>query len=57
LTDAGLAKVVVAAPGHVRAVRDLFLDALSAEQLKALTDVGTQVMPRLDPGRSWTLPD
>jgi len=56
LTDAGLAKVVAAAPGHVRAVRELFLDALSPEQLSALTDVGGQVMPRLDPSRTWTLP-
>jgi len=56
LTDAGLAKVAAAAPGHVRTVRELLLDALSPEQLSVLTDIGARVMPRLDPRRSWTLP-
>jgi DNA-binding MarR family transcriptional regulator len=48
LTDAGWARVVGAAPGHVRDVRELLVDALSAEDLAALERVGRAVNERLD---------
>ncbi|MFK8022812.1 MAG: MarR family winged helix-turn-helix transcriptional regulator [Ilumatobacter sp.] len=48
LTDAGHAKVVEAAPGHVAAVRELLIDALTPADLDALIDVGSRVRPRLD---------
>jgi len=37
LTDDGMAKVVATAPGHVEAVRRLVVDALSPQQLAALS--------------------
>src|SRR5207342_1698829 len=40
LTDVGLAKVVSSAPGHVTAVRQLVIDALTPEQLDGLREVG-----------------
>lgn len=47
LTEAGYAKVVAAAPGHVRRVRELLIDAASPDQLRALREVGEAVMHRL----------
>jgi hypothetical protein len=38
LTDAGLATLERAAPGHVAAVRELLIDVLTPEQLTALAD-------------------
>ncbi|MFF7544470.1 MarR family winged helix-turn-helix transcriptional regulator [Streptomyces canus] len=38
LTDAGLATLERAAPGHVTAVRELLIDVLTPEQLTALAD-------------------
>ncbi|HST80377.1 MAG TPA: MarR family transcriptional regulator [Kineosporiaceae bacterium] len=38
LTDAGLAAVERAAPGHVAAVRELLIDVLTPEQLTVLAD-------------------
>lgn len=50
LTDAGLAVVVAAAPGHVRRVRELVIDPLSAEQLEVVGAVGARITARiLDP--------
>jgi DNA-binding MarR family transcriptional regulator len=43
LTDAGWDRVVEAAPGHVRAVRDLIIDRLSPEQLEALYEISRLV--------------
>ena len=54
LTDAGLAKITAAAPGHVRAVRELLFDALTARDIAALATIGRRVRPRLDP--QHTLP-
>lgn len=39
LTDAGMAKLVAAAPGHVESVRSHFLDQLSLEQTTQLGEV------------------
>lgn len=44
VTDAGRQAIEAAAPGHVDAVRELFVDRLSAEQLDALTDVAETVL-------------
>ncbi|MER7927438.1 MarR family transcriptional regulator [Streptomyces sp. NPDC096057] len=38
LTDAGLATLERAAPGHVTAVREMLIDVLTPEQLTALAD-------------------
>ena len=43
LTDAGLAKIVEIAPGHVREVRRLIVDALTPEQLSALGDAARAI--------------
>jgi DNA-binding MarR family transcriptional regulator len=48
VTDAGREAIEAAAPGHVAAVRELFLDQLTAEQLDALERLATQVLRRLD---------
>ncbi|HEY4462886.1 MAG TPA: MarR family transcriptional regulator, partial [Streptosporangiaceae bacterium] len=53
LTAEGYDLVVRAAPGHVEAVRDLFLDALSPVQLRALRDAGDHVLDQLGTGSSW----
>jgi DNA-binding MarR family transcriptional regulator len=47
LTDAGLATVVRSAPGHVAAVRNLVIDALTPGQLAELTDVGERIVARV----------
>jgi DNA-binding MarR family transcriptional regulator len=39
LTDAGRAKVVESAPGHVSTVRQYVFDLLSAEQVRQLTEI------------------
>jgi len=49
LTAAGRRKIVAAAPGHVDAVRELVVDALSAEQLGQLTEIMDAILPRLGP--------
>ncbi len=49
LTDAGRALVESSAPGHVAAVRELFLDPLSRPQLRALHEVNQCILERLDP--------
>lgn len=48
LTDVGLAKIVGSAPGHVERVRDLVVDALTPDQLDALTDACRAVLARID---------
>ena len=53
LTPEGYDLVVRAAPGHVEAVRELFLDALSPVQLRALRDAGEHVLGRLGTGSRW----
>ncbi|SEQ11734.1 MarR family winged helix-turn-helix transcriptional regulator [Microlunatus flavus] len=49
LTEAGWAKVVQAAPGHVRTVRALVVDALEPEQLDQLSAISARLLERLDP--------
>ena len=49
LTDAGMALVERAAPGHVTTVRELVVDALDPEQLAHLHGAYEQILTRLDP--------
>lgn len=49
LTDEGLAKLQESAPGHVRRVRELVLDALTPEQLSVLGEASAAILARLDP--------
>jgi DNA-binding MarR family transcriptional regulator len=44
LTDAGFAVLAGAAPGHVETVRRLVVDALTPEQLAALTGIGERIV-------------
>jgi hypothetical protein len=48
LTDAGYAYLEGAAPGHVRRVRELFIDALGPEELQALRRYSDTVVARID---------
>jgi len=58
LTGTGLAAVVAAAPGHVRAVREHVVDALSREQVEQLAEIAGALLRRLDPdGRMTDLYD
>jgi len=50
LTEAGWAKVVATAPGHLAAVRHHVIDALSPAQLVQLRDICEAVLERIDPG-------
>ncbi|MGK9149308.1 MarR family transcriptional regulator [Plantibacter flavus] len=49
LTEAGWAKVVQAAPGHVENVRSLVLDALTPEQVAQLGEISSALLTTLDP--------
>jgi len=50
LTDAGMAAVVAAAPGHVTAVRELVFDSLTAAQVRQLRTALDDILARVDPG-------
>ena len=54
LTAAGWRKVVAAAPGHVEAVREHVIDALTPEQIGQLTEIADAVLTRLDPDGTMT---
>ena len=47
LTDAGYAKVVDAAPGHVRTVRSLVFDPLTKQQIKQLGQALARIQARI----------
>ena len=49
LTDAGWTKIVQAAPGHVAAVREFVIDALTPAQLTQLGLLSERMLARLDP--------
>ncbi len=49
LTDTGLTQVNAAAPGHVAAVRDFFLDAAEPADLETLERIGVAVAERINP--------
>jgi DNA-binding MarR family transcriptional regulator len=48
LTESGLAKIVEAAPDHVRAVRELVVDAMTPAQLRQLGSAAAKVADRID---------
>jgi DNA-binding MarR family transcriptional regulator len=48
LTDSGYQALVAAAPGHAKHVRQLVIDALSAEQLRRLGRDAERIMTRID---------
>lgn len=48
LTAKGRRAITAAAPGHVAAVRELFVDRLSPRQLEALADAAETVLAALD---------
>jgi DNA-binding MarR family transcriptional regulator len=50
LTDAGYAKVVATAPGHVATVRSLVFDALTPAQRTQLRTIGDRVLGQVNPG-------
>ncbi|WP_237047726.1 MarR family winged helix-turn-helix transcriptional regulator [Lentzea guizhouensis] len=52
LTEAGMAAVERAAPGHVAVVRELVVDPLEAEQLSQLHAAHERILSRLDPASS-----
>lgn len=49
LTDAGYAKVVEAAPGHVRMVRTLVFDPLTRAQVKQLGEITARIEAAIGP--------
>ena len=49
LTEAGLAEVVAAAPGHVATVREHVIDALTPAQVRQLRGIAEALLTRLDP--------
>jgi DNA-binding MarR family transcriptional regulator len=49
LTDDGYTALVATAPGHVGAVREFVLDALTLEQVSQLNGICTALLTRLDP--------
>jgi len=49
LTERGWATVQAAAPGHVKTVRRVVLDPLSARQIDELSQIAGAVLTRLDP--------
>ena len=53
LTDAGLAGLEAAAPGHVEAVRRSLFDALSPEQVGALRDISDTLVAHLANEPVW----
>ena len=52
LTEAGWAKVVTTAPGHVETVRRLVFDALSPAQRAQLRTIGDRILGQVNPGGS-----
>jgi DNA-binding MarR family transcriptional regulator len=52
LTDAGVEKVRVTAPGHVATVRDAVIDALTPVQVRQLTAITDAILARVDPDRA-----
>jgi len=59
LTEAGMARLVEAAPGHVDAVRTNLFDRLSVEQQLALREISDALLAHLaaEPGRESDEPD
>ena len=52
ITDAGYAKLVASAPGHVACVRQLVIDEFSPAELARLAAAAERIMARVD-ASSW----
>lgn len=50
MTDAGLAAITEAAPGHVEVVRRHFIDLLDPAEVRTLGDIATRVLEHLPDG-------
>jgi DNA-binding MarR family transcriptional regulator len=50
LTDAGLQKVIDAAPGHVETVQRLVFDGLGPDEVRRLSELSRRMLPQLDRG-------
>ncbi|MBB5809367.1 MarR family winged helix-turn-helix transcriptional regulator [Streptomyces collinus] len=48
ITDAGREAIEAAAPRHVEAVRELFLDHVTPAELRVLTEISERVIRRMD---------
>ena len=48
ITDAGRAAIEAAAPRHVEAVRELFLDHVTPAELRVLAEISERVVGKLD---------
>jgi DNA-binding MarR family transcriptional regulator len=51
ITPRGRSEIEAAAPSHVRSVRELFVDRLSAEELAVIAGAAEKVLAHLDDGR------
>lgn len=49
VTPEGRREIEAAAPGHVAAVRELFVDRLTAEQIAAVAELTASLLAHLDP--------
>jgi DNA-binding MarR family transcriptional regulator len=56
LTADGWAKLVETAPGHVAAVRNHVIDALTPDQVEQLRDICESILERIDPDGARTAP-
>jgi DNA-binding MarR family transcriptional regulator len=52
VTDAGRAAIEAAAPRHVEAVRELFLDHITPSELRVLAQISERVVAKLDEDES-----
>jgi hypothetical protein len=43
-------------PQHLQAVRDYLIEVATQGELRSLAVIGDRVHDRLDPGRTWHLP-
>lgn len=57
LTDEGLTRLQVVAPGHVDTARSLVLDALTLDQVEQLSAIAGAVLARLDPDGTRSMPN
>jgi len=56
LTEAGAQAIASVAPKHVEKVRELFIDVLSEDEVRILTDIYERVVARIDEVDGITLP-
>jgi DNA-binding MarR family transcriptional regulator len=52
ITDVGRAAVEAAAPRHVEAVRELFMNHVTPAELRVLAEISERVIRKLDEDRS-----